>query len=506
MDTVYTQYAQPEDARPLADPIPGYTEPAWNATIASVSSISALTNAITAAGTTPRIIELTSNITMSGAQITIPKTSVIFIRGSGGTQRTIDAQNLSRIFYNRGTLFLQNVRLINGDATKSGSSISDQNGGGVYSYSQNTDPSNPLLVIRADTEISSCHATYGGGVAQQDGRGMESTVRTYVEGGLFTKNTAAYRGGAFYMYQDYLSIANATITENDSGNGGAINADSLRTLEIKNSTISNNTARSDGAALYAFNSGLITISDSSLTGNKASRFGGAISSHAEIVITNTLIDNNESADNGGAIYMRNYPLTVTGTSVVSNNTSGVNGGAIYAQNEGSVYTVTVSVSGAARITTNRAVDGGGIYIKSTRGATWGPYISTLNVSGNAVIDNNTATGGGGGIYTELDSVLNVSGSAQLLNNTAAGDGGAIYFDHANLEKLGVSAGVTFANNAASRSADRSSSDDATYYAHIFATQWTSPFTQGYNNYDIAYDPPPSPDYTATKTADKATAI
>jgi len=45
----------------------------------------------------------------------------------------------------------------------------------------------------------------------------------------------------------------------------------------------------------------------------------------------------------------------------------------------------------------------------------------------------------------------------------------------------------FSNNRASAAYDRAESDDELYRKHIGSrVTWTSPFEQGYNNYDISY--------------------
>ena len=102
------------------------------------------------------------------------------------------------------------------------------------------------------------------------------------------------------------------------------------------------------------------------------------------------------------------------------------------------------------------------------------------ISGNAALS-------GGGILHSSTAPITITGTSRITDNSAPnGNGGGIGIDFAYLPSLNVGADVVFADNSASRAFNRNPDDDATYYAHISGTQWTYPFIQGYNNYDIEY--------------------
>jgi uncharacterized repeat protein (TIGR02543 family) len=108
-----------------------------------------------------------------------------------------------------------------------------------------------------------------------------------------------------------------------------------------------------------------------------------------------------------------------------------------------------------------------------------------------MISGNSATSGGG-VYVGNDfirsSVCKLSGGV-ISNNRASGNGGGVWVtdDCSYLERLFVSDGVVFSNNFASAAYSRASVFDNTYNSQIGSkVTWTSPFTQGYNNYDISY--------------------
>jgi hypothetical protein len=76
---------------------------------------------------------------------------------------------------------------------------------------------------------------------------------------------------------------------------------------------------------------------------------------------------------------------------------------------------------------------------------------------------------------------------EISGNTAKGDGGGVWVDEKNLSGLFVSSGVVFSNNQASAAYNRKSNHDIVYVKQVGEKiTWTTPFTQGYNNYDISY--------------------
>jgi uncharacterized repeat protein (TIGR02543 family) len=78
----------------------------------------------------------------------------------------------------------------------------------------------------------------------------------------------------------------------------------------------------------------------------------------------------------------------------------------------------------------------------------------------------------------------------IANNVASINGGGIWVTNTNaaadFKKLIVEKDAVFSGNSASEAYSRDSAHDEVYNAQIKGTRWTSPFTQGYNNYDISY--------------------
>ena len=77
---------------------------------------------------------------------------------------------------------------------------------------------------------------------------------------------------------------------------------------ITKSALNENTAQSDGGAIY--NGRRMTVTGCTLMGNAAQRDGGAIDSTGELTITESALTGNTAQGNGGAIclYKSKYEL------------------------------------------------------------------------------------------------------------------------------------------------------------------------------------------------------
>jgi len=445
--------------------------------------------------------------------------------------------------YNTGNLTISNTTLTNNTAYGSSSSYGDYtgsgSGGGIYSTGNLTLTNTTLTnntatwggsgggihnsgnVTISNTNLTNNTATYGGGIYSTGGT-------LTIANTTLTHNTAGYGvsysgiGGGIYSTGGTLTITNTTISDNTatwSGSGGGIyNSGYYNTagnVTITNTTLTNNIAYNGGGIYSSGGSGdrvrsSVIISNTTLTNNTAKGGnGGGIYNSADagtLTITNTILTNNNAAygGSGGGIYNTGYyntgTLTITNT-ILTNNNAAYGGG--IANTAGNVTITNTTIAD----NTAHYGNGGGIansgYYNTAGNVTItnttiadntahygnGGGIANINNMGtvtvlSGTIANNTATNGGG-IYLENGSVELFSGT--IANNTATVDGGGVWVAHANLNQLFVSDGVIFSNNRASAAYNRNPADDATYYAQIGSNVvWTTPFTQGYNNYDISY--------------------
>jgi predicted outer membrane repeat protein len=234
--------------------------------------------------------------------------------------------------------------------------------------------------------------------------------------------------------------------------------DAVGDVTLKGMTLTNgNPGAFHGGAISSNALGLLSISDSVITGN-ASNAGGAIYSDGDLSLTNTTVGGigalkNTSANGGGGIFT--YHNVTLKNSTISGNTAGAAGGGILSY--GVVSLENSTIGGSAVGAGNTAVTvGGGIY---------GQTINLLNstVTGNSAttkgggiystggmvtvklstVSGNQSGGRGGGIYNSgivsLDSSI-IGGTTIAAANKAANQGGGIWADTVN------AVGSTIANN------------------------------------------------------------
>ncbi len=280
----------------------------------------------------------------------------------------------------------------------------------------------------------------------------------------FAGNKASSDGGTIFS-RGYFNMDNCIIHDSMADDtGGAIYADDDAWFDINNSTITQNAAKNDGGAFNLHLDKNSTIRNSTISGNKSNtEDGGAISLDSDkkvLSIYDTTILDNESDDTGGAIEVENGSLKLYGVNF-RNNHSG-KGGAIYfdggdsdileiceyendtvfednqARNNGGAIYVddsTVTLNRGKFISNYSRNDGGAIYIDD--GTT------TLN---NTVFEKNyTQINSGAGIYID-DGDLNINGGT-FRHNSASSEGGAILFGE-DSDKLNIQGAIIAEFNTA----------------------------------------------------------
>ncbi len=221
------------------------------------------------------------------------------------------------------------------------------------------------------------------------------------------------------------TIKNVTFNDNGiNGAGHVINVTS-GTLTLSNVTIFNR--NSNTSAINASSASLVTINggkyyNNVITGDGESTGNGAVLIAKNINIDANAIFSNNSAVNGGAIYI-NSGTTRNINGQFSNNHASGDGGAIYVKGN------TLTLSGA-KFTANYAVgNGGAIYLNGT----------TLNINKNESIVNefnNNHAKNGGAIYSNSDITIDVGiftgNTASAAEDGTGGKGGVIYSTAGNI--------------------------------------------------------------------------
>ena len=241
----------------------------------------------------------------------------------------------------------------------------------------------------------------------------------------FTGSTAASAGGAIYAAGNVDIGSGVTFSTNSAFNGGAIYLGPASTqLVIEGTPFENNSATGSGGAIHFANTALSTLvntANSEITNNTAVTNGGAIFAAGDLIL----------ADNSSSVQLN----------FIGNTASGA-GGAIYATGDLSVgYNINF---GYSPITTtsggNSATHGGAIALSGTQ----------LQFTGGTAIQHSTAAAGGGAIYfaTSSPTTLINSGYLGLFDNTADSGGAILANGPLTLTASTTTSSMIFSNNTA----------------------------------------------------------
>ena len=208
-----------------------------------------------------------------------------------------------------------------------------------------------------------------------------------------TGNTAVRNGGAIAAIGGAISITYTTIagntvtgdeTDADVGDGGGLALSQLSLVTITDSTISGNSATDDGGGLFLSSITTVSIESSVIDSNTAVGFGGGIHNvGSNLALTDVTVSGNTATVSGGGINNEQGAVSIAG-STLHTNVAGVDGGGI--DNFGGIVgLVNSTLSGNSAATNGGAVvnySGGSIQLLST------------------TVANNAAAGFGGGIWNE----------------------------------------------------------------------------------------------------------
>lgn len=358
-----------------------------------------------------------ARIELGGSQILVDSPVVIEGPSSGGL--TIDANGQSRAFF-FGT-GADGSRLIN-LAITDGLAPRDGEGGAVLS---NAD----LMLQRV--EIANSRSTdasgnegSGGAIAVGNGATLD------VVDSRFIGNEAQFLGGALFGFDGTtLNVTRSDIEGNTAQIGGGIGTNNDVTVNVDDSTISNNsTTADDGGGIFINNDGRLNVTNSLVYGNRTSGdfgHGGGIALDFDVtaVIRGSEIHSNSLSDTssrGGGIYVGNgASLEVTDSLIFENTTAGEfgAGGGIHL-NVGAFASVTGSQIYNNRIT-GPNTDGGGISV-AEQGTLW---LRDTDVLGNSA---GRAGGGLGGVnFSDVDGFIlpevSIFAGTNIVNNTAPRD-------------------------------------------------------------------------------------
>ncbi|MEP4651790.1 MAG: choice-of-anchor Q domain-containing protein, partial [Ilumatobacter sp.] len=266
----------------------------------------------------------------------------------------------------------------------------------------------------------------------------------------FSDNSVSQFGGAVSVGASGVSITTLTITDSTfeanvaGSNGGAVTFNGQNepgnTVIVDGSTFEDNTASADGGAISLLNGGSARIASSRFANNTGSQDGGAVHGRdANIVLDHVVVTDNDAGDGAGVAleFTMGSPfadpnvLTITDSTIDGNVAAG-QGGAVHAI-EATVRIDDTTVRG------NQALSGGALFLDDS-------FLTSDRSTYNA----NTATALGGVAYLPDSGAGAATSGATFTNVTAnansAADGGVVRSESRGSTTIRHS---TFTDNTAS---------------------------------------------------------
>jgi hypothetical protein len=319
---------------------------------------------------------------------------------------------------NLGTLTLVNTA-VSGNSAGSGAGIG--NVGGRLTLTDSTVSGNAAIAAGGianyggtltliDSAVSGNSASGGGGI-------VNTGTASLINSSIFDNSVELEQAGD--ADTTGLALTGNLAPANSANGAGLFNTG---TLSLTGSTVADNSAQLDDAGIVNYSAGTVVLADSSISGNVAGLGNGGIANYGGLMkLTNSTVTGNKAIGAGG---LGNYDgLMTIADSTVSGNMAVGDGGLV---NTGTLTLVGSTVSG------NMASSGAGI----------GNY-GTLTLI-DSTVSGNSASGGGGGIVNA--GLLTLTGSA-VTGNSASGGGGLVNLGTVSLTDSTITGNLVRLDNA-----------------------------------------------------------
>lgn len=313
------------------------------------------------------------------------------ILANNGVNITMEDGAIIRNNTNRNYELGGGILIGNGSTfTMNGGEISGNtaNGGGGVAIIGSTMVMNNGTISNNSTYQTSGQGSYGAGVYVADYANSSggdtlftATPASFeMNGGKIIGNKALDYGGGIVTFPQQskkitININNGEISGNKvtKGSGGAVAAFfGVTELNIKDGTLTENSARSYGGGVFLYDATNVTISGGTISENKASQGGGVyLWPTSAAKQTGGSIENNV-ANAGGGVCGGTY--TMTGGVIKDNNNSLTEEARLSTRGDGVYVGTAFNLGGAAEISTNNDV-----YLeKGAREAKEGRYINVIS--------------------------------------------------------------------------------------------------------------------------------
>ncbi len=260
--------------------------------------------------TTPISVTMTDMTVQNGLAINNGSGGGLLLRGQTGTSLSLSKMmfTMNQAQYGGGieiadqtTALLDDVRIVDNKAAIDGGGINVADTSDLHVFdsaiTENKSDSGGGFINTQSGTVTIAHSTidnnfvdtYGGGVFTGDG-GTTTITDTSI-----SDNTAEHNGGGgVYAAGGALTMERVTIANNSAGGegngGGGVQQDSDGTIDIKNSTIANNTSDTIGGGIFIQDMGPATVTNTTISGNSPE--GIYLRADGPITLTNTIIANN----------------------------------------------------------------------------------------------------------------------------------------------------------------------------------------------------------------------
>lgn len=313
------------------------------------------------------------------------------ILANNGVKITMENGAVIRNNTNRNYELGGGIMIGNGSTfTMNGGEISGNtaNGGGGVAIIGSTMVMNGGKISNNSTYQTSGQGSYGAGVYVADYANASGGDILFkpkpasfeMNGGKITGNKALdYGGGVLTFPQESqkitINIKNGEISGNKvtEGSGGAVAAFFGETeLNINGGTLTGNSAYQFGGGVFLYQATNVTISNGTISENKAYRGGGVcLYANSAAKQTGGSIENNVAVE-GGGVYGGTY--TMTGGVIKDNNNSLTDAERLWREGDGVYVGTAFNLGNAAEISTNNDV-----YLKEGASvAKEGRYINVIS--------------------------------------------------------------------------------------------------------------------------------
>uniref|UniRef100_UPI00386C7447 beta strand repeat-containing protein n=1 Tax=Methanobrevibacter sp. TaxID=66852 RepID=UPI00386C7447 len=254
-----------------------------------------------------------------------------------------------------------------------------------------------------------------------------------------TSNYVRVAGESDIVINKDLTVIGSNNPKFDANNlGGIFNVNSGHSLTLIGVTLINGNSE-NGGAIYN-DGGTVTLVDSTLSNNTATKSGGAIYNNGgSLVVTGSTFDGNDLTDRtvngygGAAIYDNGGSVTISGSTITNNLKDIVH--------RGGTGAYTGDLSSAAVTSKNGVLTVSNSYFANNSGSYGGAILSdgnqaTLNVVGSTFEDNFAFNGGAIDFVGNTYAISNCTFKGNQVRGTGSSQtnyahGGAICADEAN---------------------------------------------------------------------------